>query len=140
MPNPTAPPHIHFDANAILRYLRFDISSQANAVEGRLIQARAGRLIIHIHPLVLAEVIFVLKSNYSQPREKIASKMLTFLDTPGIVVSEEDRFRNALARYQDTNVSFVDAFLATLGAETSHPIFSFDRGLDKFKDIRRVEK
>jgi predicted nucleic-acid-binding protein len=140
MPNPTGSPHIHFDANAILRYLRFDIPSQANAVEERLIQARAGRLIINIHPLVLAEVIFVLKSNYSQPREKIVSKMITFLDTPGIVVSEEGRFRDALARYQDTNVSFVDAFLATLGAETSYPVFSFDRGLDKFKDIRRIEK
>jgi predicted nucleic-acid-binding protein len=140
MPNPTAPPHIHLDANAILRYLRFDIPAQANAVEARLIQARAGRLIIDVHPLVLSEVIFVLKSVYAQPRDRIASAMLTFLNTPGLVVSEEACFRKALARYQVTNVSFVDAFLAALGSETAHPIFSFDRGLDKFKDIRRIEK
>jgi predicted nucleic acid-binding protein len=55
-------------------------------------------------------------------------------------VPEEGRVRKALTRYRDHNVSFIDAFLATLGAETSHPIFSFDRGLDKLKDIRRVEK
>jgi len=37
-------------------------------------------------------------------------------------------------------VSFIDAFIAELAAEASIPVFSFDRGLDKFKDIRRVEK
>jgi len=140
MPNPTSPPHIHFDTNAVLRYLRNDILEQAEAVEKRLLQARAGRLVIDIHPLVLAEVAYVLKSNYAQPREKIASVLLTFLNTPGVAVPEENRLRKALARYRDTNVSFIDAFLATLGAETSHPIFSFDRGLDKFKDVRRIEK
>ncbi|MCE0521671.1 MAG: PIN domain-containing protein [Methylacidiphilales bacterium] len=140
MPNPTGPPHLHFDTNAILRYLRNDVPEQANAVETRLLQAQAGGLIIDVHPLVLAEVLFVLKSNYALSRERIVSALLTFLNTPGIHVPEEARIRNALARYRDHNVGFIDAFLATLGAETSHPIFSFDRGLDKFKDIRRVEK
>ena len=140
MPNPTSPPHLYFDANAILRYLCNDNSEQANAVEKRLVQAQAGLLIINIHPLILAEVLYVLKSYYAEPREKIASALLTFLNTPGIVMQEEGLFRKALARFCDTNVSFIDAFLATLGAETSYPIFSFDRGLDKFKDIRRIEK
>jgi predicted nucleic-acid-binding protein len=140
MPDPSAAPHLHFDANAILRYLRNDVPAQAHAVQLRLIEAQAGRLVIEIHPLVLAEVLFVLKSNYSSPRERSASTLLTFLNTPGIRVPEERRIREALVRYRDHNVSFIDAFLATLGAETSHPIFSFDRGLDKFKDIRRVEK
>lgn len=140
MPNPTSPPHLHFDTNAILRYLRNDVPDQANAVETRLLQAQSGGLIIDVHPLVLAEVLYVLKSNYALPRERIASVLLTFLNTPGIRLQEDARFRNALSRYVDKNVSFIDAFLATLGAETSHPIFSFDKGLDKFKDIRRVEK
>jgi predicted nucleic-acid-binding protein len=140
MPNPTSPSHLHFDANAILRYLRNDVPEQANIVEARLLQAQTGGLIIDLHPLVLAEVLYVLKSNYSQSRERIASALLTFLNTPGVVVPEEDRVRKALERYRDHNVRFIDAFLATLGAETSHPIFSFDKGLDKFRDIRRVEK
>ena len=140
MPDPSAVPHLHFDANPILRYLRNDVPSQAAAVQSRLVEAQAGRLVIEIHPLVLAEVLFVLKSNYSYPRERTVTTLLTFLDTPGIRVPEERRVREALTRYRDHNVSFIDAFLATLGAETSHPIFSFDRGLDKFKDIRRVEK
>ncbi len=140
MPNPSSPPRLHFDANPILRYLRDDVPGQAEAVRTRLAQAQKGKLIIEIHPLVLAEVLFVLQSYYAQPRERIASVLLTFLNTPGIHVLEKDRVQNALTRYRDHNVSFIDAFLATLGAETSHPIFSFDRGLDKFKDIRRVEK
>ena len=140
MPHPAPPLHLHFDTNAILRYLRKDVPEQVAAVRARLAQAQTGSLIVEIHPLVLAEVLYVLKSNYAQPRERIATVLLRFLDLPGIRVPEEDRVRKALARYRDHNVSFIDAFLATLGAETSHPIFSFDRGLDKFKDIRRVEK
>jgi predicted nucleic acid-binding protein len=140
MPDPLHPPHLHLDANAILRFLHNDIPAQANALEARLLQAQAGRLVLELHPLVLAEVVFVLQSFYRQPRPVIVSLLLTFLNTPGVHLSEERRVREALSRYAQKNVSFVDAFLATLGAETSYPIFSFDRGLDKFNDIRRVEK
>jgi predicted nucleic-acid-binding protein len=140
MPNPLSPPRIHLDANGILRFLLNDIPEQAAAVGARLVHAQAGRLIIEIHTLVIAEVVFVLTSFYRQPREQIVLRLVTLLNTPGIKVHEEPLVRKALTRYAERNVSFVDAFLATLGAETSHPIFSFDRGLDKFKDIRRVEK
>jgi predicted nucleic acid-binding protein len=133
-------PQIHLDANAILRFLRFDIPAQANAVEARIIQARSGRMIIHVHPLVMSEVVFVLESYYAHPRQKIVSDLMIFLNTPGLHFFEETRLRDALLRYRDKNVSFVDAFLASLGAETSHPVFSFDRGLDKFKDVRRIER
>jgi predicted nucleic-acid-binding protein len=140
MPNPTGPPRLHLDANGILRYLLNDLPAQASAVQARLIQARSGHLIIDIHPLVIAEVVFVLTSHYRQPRQKIANLMLTFLNTSGIKLQEESFVRKALTRYASTNVSFVDAFLAVLSAESSNPLFSFDRGLDKFKDIRRIEK
>jgi len=140
MPHPAPPTHLHFDTNAISRYLRKDVPEQVAAVRARMAQAQTGALVIDVHPLVLAEVLYVLKSNYDQPRERIATTLLRFLDLPGIRVPEEDRVRKALVRYRDTNVSFIDAFLATLAAETCHAIFSFDRGLDKFKDIRRVEK
>jgi predicted nucleic-acid-binding protein len=140
MGNPAHPRHLFLDTNAILRYLRNDIPAQADAVRVRLAQAQAGHLIIEIHPLILAEVLFVLESYYAQPREKIAFVLNTFLDTPGIRIDEETRIREALRRYVEKNVSFIDAYLAALGAETSYEIFSFDRGLDKFKDIKRIVK
>ncbi len=134
------PRQIHLDANAILRFLLYDIPLQADAVEARIIQARAGTLVIHIHPLVFAEVVFVLESYYAQPRSKIVLELMKFLNTAGLRFSEEAHLRDALYRYRDKNVSFVDAFLATLGAETSYPVFSFDRGLDKFKDVERIDR
>jgi predicted nucleic acid-binding protein len=140
MTQASRPPHLFLDANAILRYLRNDVPAQANAVRVRLAEAQSGRLILELHPLILAEVLFVLQSYYSVPREKIAAVLNTFLDTPGIKMHEEERVRKALTRYVEKNVSFVDAHLATLGAENSTAIFSFDKGLDKFKDIRRIEK
>jgi predicted nucleic-acid-binding protein len=140
MANATKPPHVLLDANAILRYVRNDVPAQANAVRARLVEAQAGRLVMELHPLVLAEVLFVLESFYSVPREKIAAVLTTFLDTPGIKMHEEERIREALVRYAEKKVSFVNAYLAAFGAETSFAIFSFDKGLDKFKDIQRLEK
>ena len=139
MPNPTNPPRLFLDTNAILRYLCNDVPEQADAVEKRLLQAQSGQLVIETHPLILAEALFVLQSFYSQPRERIATGLLRFLNTPGVRTSEEQRVRKALERYLSTNVSFIDAFIAVLAAEAAVPIFSFDRGLDKFKDIKRVE-
>jgi predicted nucleic acid-binding protein len=140
MANPNRVPHLLLDANAILRYLRNDIPAQADAVRERLLQAQSGRLVFELYPLILAEVVFVLESFYKVPREKVAAVLTIFLDTPGIKMHEEERIRETLTRYIHKNVSFIDAYLVTLGAEISCDIFSFDRGLDKFKDIRRVEK
>jgi predicted nucleic-acid-binding protein len=140
MADPARPPHLFLDANAILRYLRDDVPVQANAVRLRLIQAQAGRLVLEIHPLILAEVLFVLQSFYAVPRQKIAAVLTTFLDTPGIKMHEERRVREAFTRYLKNKVSFIDAYLAVLGAEFSWEILSFDKGLDKFRDIRRIEK
>jgi predicted nucleic acid-binding protein len=132
--------HVLVDANAILRYLRHDVPAQAEAFHARVEQAIAGRLVLEIHPLVFAEVVFVLESFYEVPRARIVAVLKTFLDTPGIKLHEESRMRETLLRYGNKNVSFVDAYLAALGAETSYEIFSFDKGLDKFTDIRRIER
>jgi predicted nucleic-acid-binding protein len=140
MPGATGVPHLLLDTNAILRYLLNDIPEQAERVQVRLDQARAGTLILEIHPLILSETVFVLESFYEEPKEKIAEALNTFLNTPGIRMHEERRVREALSRYAATNGGFVDSYLGTLGAETSFSILSFDKGLDKLKDIRRVEK
>ena len=132
--------HLLLDANAILRYLRNDVPAQAEAVQVRIEQARAWRLVLEIHPLILSEVVFVLESFYSVPRRQIAAVLRIFLDTPGIKLHKDVRMQETLKRYAGRNTSFIDAYLAALGAETAHEIFSFDKGLDKFQDIRRVER
>jgi hypothetical protein len=44
-----------------------------------------------------------------------------------------------LARHRDHNIHFADAYLAAAGAESGLSVASFDRDLDKFKDVRRFE-
>jgi hypothetical protein len=48
MPHPAPSTHLHFDTNAILRYLRKDIPEQVAAVRARLAQAQTGGLIIDV--------------------------------------------------------------------------------------------
>jgi predicted nucleic acid-binding protein len=46
---------------------------------------------------------------------------------------------DALKRCRDRGVHFADAYLAAAAAELAHPVASFDRDFDKFKDVQRAE-
>jgi predicted nucleic acid-binding protein len=54
-------------------------------------------------------------------------------------LAERDRLLDALGRVQSSGVHLVDAYLAALAAETKQPVASFDRDLDRFKDVTRFE-
>ena len=72
-------------------------------------------------------------------RKSVASSLRTFLQSRGIKTHERDRVLDALQRHHDTNVHFADAYLAAAGAELGLSVSSFDRDLDKFDDVTRVE-
>ena len=72
-------------------------------------------------------------------RKDVVSKLLVFLQSRGIKAHEQERVLDALARHRDHNIHFADAYLAAAGADSGLPVASFDRDLDRFKDVRRLE-
>ena len=65
--------------------------------------------------------------------------LLAIVLNGGIVTMEAATVTDALERFAFFNVDFSDAWLAARGARLRYPVASFDRDLDKFKDIRRYE-
>jgi predicted nucleic acid-binding protein len=61
------------------------------------------------------------------------------MENPGIAVETASVLRDALKRFKAVSVDFPDALIAALAADGKVPVASFDRDLDKFKDITRFE-
>lgn len=128
------------DANLILRYFTKDPPDMAEAALGIFNKARSGKISLHILPLTVAEVVWVLESFYGYPKEKIAETMSQFLLCEGLEVHELDIIIEALRLFPEKNRDFADAFLAANALQTGpRVICSFDQHFDKVYGITRLE-
>lgn len=98
-----------------------------------------GEVVLEVLPLIVAETVYTLESFYGMDRRTVASKLRVLLQSRGIRPHERERVLDALQRHHDVSVHFADAYLAASAAETKLSVASFDRDLDKFRDISRVE-
>jgi predicted nucleic acid-binding protein len=111
----------------------------AEAAKAIVAAADKGEAELEIRPVIVAETLYTLESYYSMDRKDVASKLMSFLRSRGIHPTERERLLDALQRHHDHNVHFADCYLAAAGAESHAEIASFDRDLDKFKDVKRFE-
>jgi predicted nucleic acid-binding protein len=127
------------DTNILLRFLTGEPHKQASAVRRFFNQAEEQGGVLEISPVVVAETIYTLRSFYEVDREEAITKVQALLRHRCLRVRDEAQVFSALERIRTANVGFADAFLAAGGAAENVPVLSFDRDLDKFKDVQRVE-
>ena len=126
------------DTDLFLRYLTNDVPEQADAVERLLRRAAAGEVVLVVHSLVIAEIVWTLESYYGLARDSVKDKVLAILNTPGLEVQESDLILQAMAWYADRNVDFVDAFAAAwMLAQGVTRAYTFDR--KHFARFERVQ-
>ena len=127
------------DTNVLLRFLSGKPVHQAEAAKTLFVEAASGAALLDVSPVIVAEAFYTLSSFYEVDRKESAEKLLTLLRRRGVKVRDGSRVFSALERLQTINVGFADAFLAAAAAEDKVAVASFDRDLDKFKDIERFE-
>ena len=129
------------DANVVLRFLRRDKPGMAAAADALFARAERGEVRLVLDSLILAEVVFVLRSFYKLGHKVIADTLLDLINSGGAVETDRPMLLNdALERYRrHPQVDFGDAMLGALAAEQNIPVASFDRDLDRFKDVVRFE-
>jgi predicted nucleic-acid-binding protein len=124
------------DTNLIVRYLVQDHEKHAQAA-GKLFDAcDRGDVVIVVLPTVLAECVFVLESFYEHPRGDIASALGRLISSPGVEIDGTAIHLDALDRYRETKVHFVDCLVAATAAAENIPVASFDQDFRKFTDVR----
>jgi predicted nucleic-acid-binding protein len=121
------------DTNVFLRALLDEASEQRMQAVQLLEAVKKGACKALVPEIVLAEVIWVLKSFYEFPKEKQVQAVESILGLSGVRVIAGRDTRKALNWYAESNVKFVDAMIASVAV--SHDVdgvISFDTDFKQF--------
>lgn len=124
------------DTNLIIRFLIKDDPTQFEAAQ-KLFSSLDENLILT--DLVLAEAIWTLHSVYKLTKQEIIEKLLKLLELKNLTANFH-LLVNSLLIYRDFNISFIDAYLIAFCEQNKlEGIYSFDKDLDRVKEIKRFE-
>lgn len=124
------------DTNLIVRHLVQDQERHAK-IAGRLFEAcDRGEITLVLLPAVVAECVFVLESFYEQPRADIAGTLAALIGSPGIELADRAVHLDALRRFGQSKLHFVDCTIAAAAAASGLAIATLDRDFKKFTDVR----
>ena len=89
--------------------------------------AEGGEILLHVSSLVVAEMVWVLKSFYRHSYADIAGALVPLLSADGIDVEEREIMIRAIELARDKNVDFVDAVLALQAVRNGETVCTFDK-------------
>ncbi len=127
------------DTNVLVRFLVQDDPKQSAGAAKLIGQAQTGDTELVLDRMVVTELVYVLMGYYKRTRVDVANTILAIVQSPFVQADDESLLIDALLRFRDHGVDFVDAWLAAKAAAVGLLVASFDRDLDKFKDMTRHE-
>ena len=119
------------DANVLLRFLTGEPEQLADRSAALLEKSERGELGLRIHPVVVAEVVWVLESFYGYSKDQIRESLLPLLEGHRLRVEGGSAAIQALQTMAEQNVDYADALLAELARERSEGVASFDKDFRK---------
>lgn len=84
-----------------------------------------------MHPVVVAETIWVLESFYEYSKAEISGTLVPLLEQPALRVEGARTVVRALGEMAASNVDFADALLAETARSRGEGVVSFDRDFRK---------
>lgn len=105
------------DTSAILRMLVQDDDLKAKAVENLIRTAPEQGLVLHVIPITILEIVWVLEKVYKYPKKAVRELTEAIINTPQLKVDLAGVFLNALKVYEEKNVKFADAVMAYWGID-----------------------
>jgi predicted nucleic acid-binding protein len=134
---PRAAVTVLLDTNILVRHFTGDPPDQALRATAFLHSSQPGELLLL--DLVAAELVYVLQSVYRQPRPQVARLLRSTLGLHSIHCENLALLHRAIELYA-AGADWTDAYLAaTAESRGVAEIVSFDRGLPRIPDVRRVE-
>ncbi|QYJ15924.1 tRNA(fMet)-specific endonuclease VapC [Rubrobacter xylanophilus DSM 9941] len=119
------------DANVLVRFLTGEPPEMADRAERLLEKAQRGETSLKIHPVVVAETVWVLQSFYGHSGREIASTFIPLLTEHGLRVESSGIVVRALEGMAENNVDFADALLAETARSRGEGVASFDEDFRK---------
>lgn len=100
------------DTNVVVRYVTQDDRKQSQRANAVFAAAASAGEKLFVDAIVLCELVWVLRSAYGEPKERIAPVLEGLLETPEVVIEDADLARHALADWQSGHGDFADCFIA----------------------------
>lgn len=124
---------VAIDTNVLLRYFLQDNSDLGKKAENIIFQAQEEKINLWISKMVIAELVWVLKSFYKLTRPIIIKKIKTVAATPGVILADKQATIEALMIFFETNVDLDDIFIAVEAKNAGIKYYaSFDKDFGKF--------
>ena len=114
------------DTNVVLRFLTRDPAPLAQRADRLLARAEAGDIALRLTPVIVAEIVWTLASQYRQRPERIATAVGAVLRADGILSDDREALIEALDLMVERRVSFPDAYVAVSARRADEPVCSFD--------------
>lgn len=105
-----------------------------------LLDVEAGRQEVILEDVILAEVVWTLRSLYRKSKVEIAAMLEPIIGLPGVINADKHALLHSLSLFSRWNVDFADALLAAKAlAGGDNLVCSFDRDFDRIPGVKRVE-
>ena len=125
------------DTNVILRYLLGDHAKLSPKAEAFMVDVSARKKKAEIPDVVILECIYVLEKYYEIPRSEVVEKLSGILNFSGIANPHKSITLQALVKYENSTIDFVDCLLATLSSPNK-PVISFDKDIERLNAFQEV--
>lgn len=119
------------DANILLRFLTGEPPELTSRAARLLERAERVEISLKVHPVVVAETVWVLGSFYKYSKEEIAGALVPLLTDYGLRVESLRIVVSALESMAEKGVDFVDALLAETARARGEGVASFDADFRK---------
>lgn len=120
------------DTNTILRFVLKDVSSQHVEVYELIKKAKYKKIKLIIPEIVVFEIYFTLKSYYEYKKETLLIVLESLLSADYFKIESNHIFMEAIKIFGNSNLDFVDCFLAAKSKLLETKLFTFDNNLKKY--------
>jgi predicted nucleic acid-binding protein len=131
---------IFIDTNVFLRVLVREDEKAFGDCKALLGAIREGKYKAVTSGLVLAEMVWVLRSYYGVERNEVCEKLKGMLALKNLRIVDGYDHGLAVKLYSEHNVKFIDACIASISQvrEKKVTVVSYDKDFDSL-EVRRVE-
>ncbi len=135
------PPIRSIDTNILLRHLLQDHDAHSPKASALLLAVRKGQQTIYCPATVIFEAIHILHDQIGLPRPDVAWALKNLIELPNFAMSEERVVVDALDFWTaQSPLDYADCYHLALTKDLGMTeIYTFDRKMDRFPGVDRVE-
>lgn len=115
------------DSNVLLRFITKDIAERAELAKALLKRGEVGELRLILHPMVAAEVVYILRAHYKFTHEQLETVLLQLIGSGAFETLERPLVERALMMVTKHNIDFEDAYFDVLADVEGWLAASFDQ-------------